>query len=63
LDLLEIDIHFEDIETINVNDVRPINIDDFKRALKQVRPSVDSSSLDAYRQWNQKFGSWEINNL
>lgn len=54
------DIQFEEIETIAVEQVRPIQIGDFTKALKQVRASVDCGDLDSYLSWNSKFGSWEI---
>ena len=55
------DIQFEDIETISVEQVRPINHKDFIDALKQVRASVDSTDLESYLSWNSKFGSWDVN--
>lgn len=54
------DINIEDIETIQLDEVRPINVEDFSQALQQVRASVDSSDLDSYLNWNSKFGSWDI---
>lgn len=54
------DILFEDIETVTLDQVRPIIYDDFKQALKQVRASVDTSDMDSYLKWNSKFGSWDI---
>ncbi|KAI5697679.1 hypothetical protein M8J75_014042 [Diaphorina citri] len=37
--------------------VRPISIDDFRDALKTVRPSVCQADLKIYTDWNQTFGS------
>lgn len=57
------DIAFEDIETVTLDQVRPIMYQDFIGALKQVRASVAQSDLSGYLDWNSKFGSWEIPKL
>jgi ATP-dependent 26S proteasome regulatory subunit len=36
--------------------VRPMNFDDFKKALKSVRPSVSPESIQQYLDWNREFG-------
>lgn len=46
-----------DILQIDQEAVRPISLDDFEKALTQVRASVSSSDLLAYLDWNAKFGS------
>ena len=56
------DIAFEDIETVTLDQVRPIMFKDFAGALKQVRASVAQSDLTGYLDWNSKFGSWDIPN-
>ncbi|XP_002167043.3 fidgetin-like protein 1 isoform X1 [Hydra vulgaris] len=45
-----------DIRSINANEVRPINIDDFENALKQIRPSVSINDLQVYVDWNRLYG-------
>ncbi|ODV81089.1 AAA-domain-containing protein [Suhomyces tanzawaensis NRRL Y-17324] len=37
--------------------IRLINLDDFKNSLKYIRPSVSSEGLEQYEQWALKFGS------
>lgn len=46
-----------DILQVDQDAVRPICLDDFEKALTQVRASVSSSDLLAYLDWNAKFGS------
>lgn len=57
------DIAFEDIETVTLDQVRPIHHKDFTDALKQVRASVAQTDLTGYLDWNCKFGSWDIPKL
>lgn len=54
------DISIDDIETVTLSQVRPINSQDFSQGVKQVRASVAGSDLSLYLDWNSKFGSWEI---
>lgn len=54
------DISYDDIETVTLSQVRPINYQDFHAGLKQVRASVAGSDLNLYLEWNSRFGSWEI---
>ncbi|KAK6453905.1 member of the AAA ATPase family of protein [Scheffersomyces xylosifermentans] len=39
------------------DEIRPINLDDFKSSLKYIRPSVSSEGLEEYENWALKFGS------
>ncbi|GBO35981.1 Fidgetin-like protein 1 [Araneus ventricosus] len=48
----------ENIKTVSLDQVRPINLNDFLDALKQVRASVAQDDLDYYLEWNKKFGSF-----
>lgn len=50
-----------DILNISTNDVRPISRLDFEEALNQVRASVSNQDLELYLDWNQKFGSLNVN--
>ncbi|XP_071441157.1 fidgetin-like protein 1 [Hetaerina americana] len=49
-------IKFEDIEHIQPEQVRPVELNDFKAALSQVRASVSSKDLDQYISWNNQYG-------
>ncbi|GFT91915.1 fidgetin-like protein 1 [Nephila pilipes] len=48
----------ENIKTVSLDQVRPINLNDFLDALRQVRASVAQDDLDYYLEWNKKFGSF-----
>ena len=45
------------IMNIQMTEVRPIGVQDFKDALRQVRASVSSADLAGYVKWNEQFGS------
>lgn len=34
-----------------------LNVQDFENAMQEVRPSVSSSELGTYEEWNKQFGS------
>jgi fidgetin-like protein 1 len=42
---------------VEVADIPPISLKHFKRALRSVRPSVASSDLEQYIEWDKSFGS------
>ncbi|XP_063695825.1 fidgetin-like protein 1 [Culicoides brevitarsis] len=42
---------------IQKEDIPPVNIDHFERALKGTRPSVSKEDVTHYIEWNKKFGS------
>ncbi|XP_066929245.1 fidgetin-like protein 1 [Clytia hemisphaerica] len=46
-----------DIQNINADDVRPVNLHDFHMALQNVRPSVSQDDLKLYSDWNKTYGS------
>lgn len=46
-----------DIRAVDGDKTRPIDLNDFKRAMKQIRRSVSSSDLELYQKWNERFGS------
>ncbi|GFQ85668.1 fidgetin-like protein 1 [Trichonephila clavata] len=50
----------ENIKTVSLDQVRPINLNDFFDALRQVRASVAQDDLDYYLEWNKKFGSFGV---
>jgi len=47
----------KDIMNIEQEAVRPIRLEDFEKALTQVRASVSQSDLTSYLDWNKQFGS------
>ncbi|ETI31022.1 hypothetical protein, variant 1 [Phytophthora nicotianae CJ01A1] len=51
-----------DIRTMDADSVRPINLDDFKEALRGVRSSVAVKDLAFYKEWNEEFGSFAFEN-
>ncbi|KAL0265630.1 UNVERIFIED_CONTAM: hypothetical protein PYX00_011343 [Menopon gallinae] len=46
-----------DIRAVDGDKTRPIDLNDFKRAMRQIRKSVSSSDLELYQKWNERFGS------
>lgn len=50
-------ISMEQMEHINVNDVRPVNYNDFKSAMARVRASVSPDDLQQYVKWDRTYGS------
>jgi len=49
----------DELQTLAVSQVRPIELNDFNLALSQIRPSVSASDLQQYVDWNRVFGSVE----
>lgn len=47
----------EDINNFRVEDMRRICVEDFQRAMRQIRKSVSAKDLEGYSQWNANFGS------
>ncbi|CAJ0931062.1 unnamed protein product, partial [Mesorhabditis belari] len=45
-----------DIETVPIENIRPISIFDFRGACCVVRPTVMKKDLKAYHEWDKKFG-------
>lgn len=43
--------------TLNQEDVRPINFEDFADALKCVKATVSQKDLNVYAEWDETFGS------
>ncbi|KAI1284944.1 Spastin [Halotydeus destructor] len=50
------DLEPEEVKLIDINKMRAINLDDFKKSLKSVRKSVSATALEAYEKWNGEFG-------
>ncbi|KAH9410629.1 AAA ATPase [Ordospora pajunii] len=47
----------DDINDFKSDDTRPINLEDFRKATRQIRKSVSEGDLETYLDWNSKFGS------
>lgn len=50
----------ENLENISADEIRAVNIDDFKVSLDLVKPSVNQDDLSKYLDWNEKFGSYQL---
>ncbi|CAD8057759.1 unnamed protein product [Paramecium sonneborni] len=46
------------IKNLKLDQIRATTIDDFKRALQIVKPTVNQNDLKDYLKWNQQFGSY-----
>lgn len=49
-------IGFEEMHSIDVNDVRLVDFSDFTNALKRVRASVSQDDLVQYEKWDNTYG-------
>ncbi|GLJ15958.1 hypothetical protein SUGI_0263850 [Cryptomeria japonica] len=49
-----------DIANLRKEDMRPVTLQDFQKALQEVRPSVSQNELGIYEEWNQQFGSLSL---
>lgn len=49
-----------DIANVDINNIRPTNLQDFKDALRNVKVSVNSDDLQHFMVWNDKYGSFPI---
>ncbi|KAJ4831128.1 Fidgetin-like protein 1, partial [Turnera subulata] len=49
-----------EITKLEKEDMRPVTLLDFENALQEVRPSVSSSELGTYEEWNKQFGSLSL---
>ncbi|KAI4291492.1 fidgetin-like protein 1 [Pancytospora philotis] len=50
----------KDINTFQLADTRPVAVEDFIKALKQIRKSVSQKDLAGYLQWDADFGSMPV---
>lgn len=46
----------EALLTTPIDQIRPINLDDFRASLDSIRPSVSKSGLEQFDKWAQEFG-------
>ncbi|MED6121101.1 Fidgetin-like protein 1 [Stylosanthes scabra] len=49
-----------EISKLKKEDMRPVTLQDFENALKEVRPSVSTNELGTYEEWNMQFGSLSL---
>ena len=50
-------LDYSQMDSIQPDDVRPMNFDDFNDALRQVKASVSDKDLKMYHDWNSQYGS------
>ncbi|EGR27561.1 hypothetical protein IMG5_194240 [Ichthyophthirius multifiliis] len=50
-----------DIQKLSIDSIRPVMKSDFMQAIKKVKATVQKKDLNAYFEWNDQFGSYEIN--
>ena len=50
-------LDYSRMESVQPEDVRPINFCDFQDALRQVKASVSDKDLQMYLDWNNQYGS------
>lgn len=50
----------KDVSSIEANEIRPLKLQDFKEALKNVRQSVNGKDLQKFLDWNDSYGSFPI---
>ena len=51
-------LHRGDITRIAAEQLRPVVLNDFKRALQVIKPSVKPESVREFEVWNEQFGSY-----
>ncbi|TPP67161.1 Fidgetin protein 1 [Fasciola gigantica] len=49
----------EAIQNISPDEVRPVELEDFRAAFGQVRASVSTGDLEHYLKWNKQYGSFD----
>lgn len=49
-----------DIASVDINNIRATDLSDFREALKSSKPSVNTSQLQHFLDWNDKYGSFPI---
>lgn len=50
----------ENILEVDFDKIRGVNLDDFKEAVRLIKPSVSEKNLTFYKDWNKDFGSFEV---
>lgn len=49
-----------DFQNIDANSIRPINLEDMKQALENVKATVCQDDLDKFIAWNNQYGSFPL---
>lgn len=49
-----------DIENVDIQNIRALNLDDFKAALNNVKPTVNQNDLKKFLEWNDQYGSFPM---
>jgi spastin len=50
----------EDIENVDIDNIRPLTLDDFREALVNVKATVNQNDLRKFLDWNDINGSYPI---
>jgi len=50
------ELDYRTLKSMPANKVRPLQLDDFQRSMKQIRPSVSMELIRTLEQWNAHFG-------
>jgi fidgetin-like protein 1 len=50
----------DDIANVDVSQIRPLNLEDFREALKNVKATVNQNDLRKFMEWNDSYGSFPI---
>lgn len=48
----------DNLSNFETNSTRPIIVDDFVKAVKQIKKSVSDKDLNLYKEWNETYGSF-----
>jgi spastin len=50
------ELRLDELKKLSVSRIRAVSREDFLHALKRIRPSVASKTLNKYIEWNREFG-------
>lgn len=50
----------EDIINVDIENIRPLVLDDFKEALNNVKATVNQNDLKKFLDWNDQYGSFPM---
>jgi SpoVK/Ycf46/Vps4 family AAA+-type ATPase len=50
----------EDIENVDISNIRPLTLDDFKHALSFVKATVNQNDLKKFLEFNEQYGSFQM---
>ena len=49
----------QDVEELNMEEIRGANLQDFKKSLESILPTVNQGDLTRYMDWNKQYGSYQ----